>query len=167
MQVRKAAVDDAADISRIYAQSWKTAYKGVVPQAFLDDLKEDNWVPMFRRSLEDGSICALMICDGEEAVGCAAFGRSRDEKLPGWGEIVSIYLLPNYFGRGYGEALLKGAVDVLKQQGHRHIYLWVLRENDRARRFYEKHGFVCTGDECTIDIMGQPLVDLRYGLSIF
>lgn len=162
MHVRKATADDVADISRIYALSWKTAYKGMVPQAFLDDLKEDNWMPMFRRYLKDGSICALMICDGEEAVGCTAFGRSRDEKLHDWGEIVSVYLLPDYFGLGHGEALLKGAMDALVQQGYRHIYLWVLRGNDRARRFYEKHGFVCSGDECTVEIMGQSLVDLRY-----
>jgi len=166
MHVRKAAVDDAEAISRIYALSWKAAYKDMVPQAFLDNLKEDNWVTYFSRSLADGSLGALMICNADTPVGCAAFGRSRDEKLPDWGEIVSVYLYPDDFGRGYGEVLLKGAVEALQEQGYQKIYLWVLRDNIRARRFYEKHGFVCSGDECTVEIMGQQLVDLRYVLCV-
>ena len=69
---------------------------------------------------------------------------------------------PDYFGKGYGERLIKGAMDALAQQGRHQIYLWVLRENARARRFYEKHGFEQSGDECTVDIMDQMLIDLRY-----
>jgi ribosomal protein S18 acetylase RimI-like enzyme len=162
MQVRQATANDAADISRIYALSWKAAYRDMVPQEFLDDLKEDHWVSYFHHTLADGSLSALMISDDSQSVGCAAFGRSRDESLSDWGEIVSIYLHPHYFGKRYGETLLHGAVDALAQQGYSRIYLWVLRENVRARRFYEKHGFVCRGDECTVEIMGQQLVDLRY-----
>ncbi len=162
MQVRKADANDAADISSIHAMSWKSAYQGMVPQAYLDNLKEDNWTTFFRKALSDGTLSALVICDGDKTAGCAAYGRSRDDNRPGWGEIVSIYLHPDYFGKGYGERLIKGAMDALAQQGRHQIYLWVLRENARARRFYEKHGFEHGGDECTVDIMDQMLIDLRY-----
>lgn len=47
MEIRKATIDDVKDISRIHALSWKSAYKGIVPQTYLDELKEDFWVPVF------------------------------------------------------------------------------------------------------------------------
>ena len=164
MITRKATVADVKDISRIYALSWKTAYVGLVPQRFLDTIDDERWVEKFRRDIGDGTLQALMICDGDTPVGCAAFGASRDEKMQGFGEIVSIYLHPNYFGKGYGEALLKATVAALRQQGYERIYLWVLRENARARRFYEKQGFADNGETCTLDIMGEELVDVRYVL---
>jgi RimJ/RimL family protein N-acetyltransferase len=162
MTIRKATVDDVRDISRIYALSWKAAYVGMVPQDFLDAIDDDRWVDKFSKDIGDGTLSALMICDSEAPVGCAAFGRSRDEKLPDWGEIVSVYLRPEYFGKGYGQALLGETVATLRGQGFERVYLWVLRENSRARRFYEKHGFEYSGDECTLEIMGEKLVDLRY-----
>ncbi len=162
MNIRKATVDDVKDISRIYALSWKTAYVGMVPQDFLDAIDDHRWVDKFRQDIGDGTLSALMVCDGDITVGCAAFGASREEKMPGWGEIVSIYLRPDYFGKGYGEALLKETVAALREQGHERIFLWVLRDNSRARRFYEKHGFVCSGEESTLEIMGEKLVDVRY-----
>lgn len=162
MNVRKATVDDVKNISRIYALSWKTAYVGIVPKDFLDAIDDDRWVIKFRKDIGDGTLSALMVYDGDTPVGCAAFGSSRDEKMRDWGEIVSIYLHPDYFGKGYGEALLKETVAALKQQGYERIYLWVLRDNARARRFYEKHGFVSRGEESTLEIMGETLVDVRY-----
>lgn len=165
MTIRKATVADVKDISRIYAHSWKAAYAGLVPRNFLDAIDDDRWVEKFSRDIGDGTLEALMVCDGDTPAGCAAFGAARDEKMPGWGEIVSVYLHPDYFGKGYGEALLKVTVEALRQQGYERIYLWVLRENARARRFYEKHGFAGNGETCTLDIMGEELVDVRYVLK--
>ena len=162
MEIRKATVDDVKEISRIYAQSWKAAYVGMVPQDFLDAIDDERWVDKFRKDLGDGTLSALMVCDGETPVGCAAFGASRDEKLPEWGEIVSIYLHPDYFGKGFGQVLLCETVAALNQLGYERVYLWVLRDNARARRFYEKHGFISIGEESKIEIMGETLVDVRY-----
>lgn len=162
MNIRKATVDDVKDISRIYALSWKAAYAGIVPQDFLDAIDDDRWVHKFRQDIGDGTLIALMIYDGDAPVGCAAFGAARDEKMPGWGEIVSIYLHPDYFGKGFGEALLRETVAALRERGFEHVYLWVLRDNARARRFYEKHGFEPSGDVSTIEIMGETLVDVCY-----
>ncbi len=162
MNIRKATVDDVKDISRIYALSWKAAYVGMVPQDFLNAIDDDRWVQKFKKDIGDGTLSALMIFDGETPAGCAAFDAARDEKMQGWGEIVSIYLHPDYFGKGFGEALLGETVAALREQGYESVYLWVLRDNSRARRFYEKHGFAPNGDESTLEIMGKELVDVRY-----
>jgi ribosomal protein S18 acetylase RimI-like enzyme len=162
MEIRKATIDDVKDISRIHALSWKSAYKGIVPQVYLDELKEDFWVSAFAVWIKDNTITARLILENGGPVGCVAYGKSRDKSMPNWGEIVSIYLLPQYFGKGYGNRLLESALLDLKQDGHQDIYLWTLKENQRARHFYEKNNFQCNKDECICEVMGKPLADIRY-----
>ncbi|SNS99142.1 Acetyltransferase (GNAT) family protein [Anaerovirgula multivorans] len=162
MEIRKATLDEVKDISRIHALSWKSAYKGIIPQAYLDELKEDFWVPSFTSWIKDNVLTVQLILDNGHSVGCVAYGKSRDKYLPNWGEIVSIYLLPEYFGRGYGNKLLESALLDLKRLGYQNIYLWVLKENQRARYFYEKNKLQCNKDECICEIMGEQFTDIRY-----
>lgn len=162
MEIRKATPDDVKDISRIHALSWKSAYKEIVPKAYLDELKEDFWVSAFAAWIKDNVLTAQLIVAEGISVGCVAYGKSRDKCLPNWGEIVSIYLLPEYFGKGYGNKLLEIALLDLKQSGYQNIYLWVLKENQRARHFYEKNKLQCNKDECICEIMGKRLTDIRY-----
>lgn len=162
MEIRKATIDDVKEISRIHALSWKSAYKGIIPKTYLDELKEDFWVPAFVDWIKNNVLTAQLIFENGSSVGCIAYGKSRDNSLSSWGEIVSIYLLPEHFGKGYGNKLLEGALLDLKQSGYQSIYLWVLKENKRARHFYEKNGFQCNNDKCICEIMGKQLTDIRY-----
>ena len=162
MEIRKATLDDVKNISRIHALSWKSAYKEIVPQAYLDELREEFWVPAFTAWITDNVLTAQLIFENDSSVGCVAYGKARDKALPNWGEIVSIYLLPEYYDKGYGRMLLESALLELKQSGYQNIYLWVLKENQRARKFYEKNKFKCSKDECICEILGKQLVDIRY-----
>lgn len=167
MEIRTGTLEDVKDISRIYALSWKSAYKGIVPQAYLDELKEDFWVSAFTTWIKDNVLIVKLITDNGKPVGCVAYGKARDETLPNWGEIVSIYLLPEYFGKGYGNKLLESALLDLKESGYQNIYLWVLKDNQRARRFYEKNRLQCNNDKCICEIMGKHLTDIRYVYSFY
>nr|UWI51934.1 GNAT family N-acetyltransferase [Clostridioides difficile] len=162
MEIRKAVIDDVEDISEIYAQSWKTAYKGIIPQDYLDNLKNDFWVETFKDLIENNKITAKMVFDNKKSIGCIAYGNSRDDTLKDWGEIVSLYLLPQYFGKGVGNEIFQSAIDDMKLAGFSNIYLWVLEENQRARKFYEKHGFYCNNDIYTVKIMDKKINDIRY-----
>lgn len=163
MEIRKAAINDVKDISRIHALSWKSAYKGIIPQTYLDELKEDFWVPAFEAWINDNVITAQVILVSGSLVGCVAYGKARDKSLHNWGEVVSIYLLPEYFGRGYGSKLLESALSDLKHSGYQNIYLWVLKQNQRARHFYEKNKWRCNeDDECICEIAGKQLTEIRY-----
>lgn len=166
MNIRKATFDDVKDISRIHALSWKSAYKGIIPQAYLDELKEDFWVPAFTAWIKDNILTVQLILENGRSVGCVAYGKSRDKVLPNWGEIVSIYLLPEYFSKGYGTKLLESALLDLKQSSYHNVYLWVLKQNQGARHFYEKNKFQCNKDECVCEIMGKQLTDIRYIYSL-
>lgn len=163
--IRAAGVGDAETISRIYAESWKAAYQGIVPQAYLDGLS-DQWVVPFTTWLSGKTLTARLAFDGATPVGCIAYGRSRDPALPDWGEIVSLYLVPRVFGHGFGAALLRTALADLSEQGFREAFLWVMRDNVRARAFYEKAGFSRVGNEVGFEIMGKQLFELRYDIDL-
>ena len=104
-----------------------------------------------------------MVCiDNGKIVGTSSFCKSRFEQLQGWGEIISIYLLPDYIGKGYGKILIDAVLSELKRQGYEDVFLWVLEENVRARNFYEKYGFLLTDDVSDANIGGKVLREMRY-----
>ncbi len=166
MYIKQATLEDVEIISKIHAYSWKAAYKDIIPQKYLDDLKDSYWVSAFEDWIRNNKLTTQLVFDNEIAVGCVAYGKSRDDKFPYWGEIVSIYTLPQYFGKGYGKYLMNFALSDLKKCDYNDVYLWVLKENKRAKKFYENLGFKCNNDEYTFDIMGKQLIDERYILSL-
>ncbi len=162
MIIRTMKNEEADAVSAIYAQSWKAAYKGFVPQAYLDALPDNRWSSI----LTDGGFDSLVIFDDQRIVGTSGYGKARDENFPDWGEIISIYLLPDYFGKGYGKALMDSALGAMKKVGYRQVYLWVLKENCRARRFYERYGFQSTTDTFYCEVGGKQLAEVRYVYQI-
>ena len=80
----------------------------------------------------------LVLIEHGSLIGTASFCKSRWEKYSEYGEIVSIYFLPDYIGKGYGRLLLNKCIKELKQCGFSKVLLWVLEDNHRARKFYEK-----------------------------
>ena len=65
-------------------------------------------------------------------------------------------------GKGYGKTLMKSTISELKILGYENIFLWVLEENGRARRFYEQFGFSPTDDFLDDNIGGEELREVRY-----
>lgn len=158
MEIRTMQYEDIDHVSRIYALSWKTAYRGIIPQAYLDGLADNRWSLI----LAESPFTSLVMLEDGEYIGTSSFAGARDGEMAGWGEIISIYLLPAYWGRGYGKILLDAAVSSLKQRGYTDIYLWVLAQNRQARGFYERNGFQFNGDTKTIEIGGKALWEMRY-----
>lgn len=164
--IKDARVQDAETISNIYAESWKVAYKGLIPQRYLEELQNDFWVSAFQNWINNNILKVKQIYENDTPVGCIGYGKSRDEKLPNWGEIVSIYIHPDYFRKGYGQKMLDIALTDLKIDGFQNCYLWVLKENMTARLFYEKNGFQCNQDVFNLEIMGEKLMDIRYVIDL-
>lgn len=150
--------DDRMMVSRIYEESWKHAYRGIIPQAYLDAIPAGRWA----ESVESPTWKTLVCVEDGELVGTSSFCPSRFEQYRDWGEIVSIYLRPAYMGRGHGRALMDAALSALREQGYARVFLWVLDKNSRAIRFYERYGFMRTDDVLTDDIGGRALREIRY-----
>lgn len=159
MEIRHVnAGDDRLAISRIYEESWKFAYRGIIPQSYLDSIPSGRWASR----VDTPGMDSFVMLDGSRYAGTASCCPSRFSEYKGFGEIVSIYLLPEYMGKGYGRLLLDAAVFQLEKMGFRHIFLWVLEENYRARAFYEKLGFRPTENNLEDVIGGKSLREIQY-----
>ena len=159
MEIRfLAKTDDLYAVSRIYEESWKVAYRGIVPDAYLQALAPGRWVPFLQQEKRS----TLLLLDGEEIIGTASYGPSRWERWPDYGEIISIYLLPTYTGQRYGTALLQAVLELLTIAGYLDILLWVLESNDAARQFYEKFGFQASREYMQEEIGGKVLKEVQY-----
>lgn len=150
--------DDRMAISRVYEESWKFAYRDIIPQAYLSGIPAGSWA----KAVDRDSMHTLLLLEGDCIVGTASYCAARFPEFAGFGEIVSIYLLPQYMGKGYGRPLLNAAVAGLKQLGFAQMFLWVLEENVRARKFYEKAGFRCSGQVLEDEIGEKALREIAY-----
>ena len=159
MEIRHWTKDDGTEaVSRIYEESWKYAYKGIVPQSYMDARPAGTWAPL----LGIPAVHTLVLVQDGKLTGTASVGASRLPAMQGWGELISIYFLPEYMGQGYGKQLLEAALQELHEMGFDDVYLWVLEENRRARRFYEKNGFAFSGETAQAKIGGKTLTELQY-----
>lgn len=159
MEIRKLSPDDDRNaLSRVYEESWKHAYRGIIPQDYLDGIPRGQWAA----SADKPSVSTLVMFEEGEMIGTSSFCPSRFEDMAGWGEIVSIYILPDFMGKGYGKQLFEEVLRGLKETGFRDIFLWVLEENTNARGFYERQGFVPNGKYFDDNIGGKPLREIMY-----
>lgn len=150
--------DDRMTLSRVYEESWKSAYQGILPQDYLDTIPTGFWVD----KIDQPQRQTLVGLFQEKFAGVCAFGPARQPVGEEWAEIYSLYLLPPYQRQGLGRELLKTAVNILTTQEYDRIFLWVLEENHPARCFYEHAGFSATSCFSPCTIGGKKLLQMLY-----
>ena len=141
--IRVAQPDDATAIARVHIDSWRTAYHGLVPDAYLAELSYDESEGTWLRMLRDGAPCRLFVAETDDAIVGFALGgpvRSRDPVDPAYqGELWGIYIDEQYRRKGIGRALVRAVVEWLSQSGIRSMVVWCLKDA-AARHFYEAIG---------------------------
>lgn len=165
MHIREATAQDALLISRIIASSWRGAYQGLIDPVYLRRLPEEYWLPSMRTWLDSGRMYGYIAEEDGEPVGCVICGRGRDENHADWGEIASLYVLPDAMGCGVGSALLHAALDALKADGYARVYLWCIAGNHPAEAFYRRHGFRQTDERVEYRIGSGNVADIRFVLE--
>ena len=117
-----------------------------------------------RRVFDPSNDARVWVVEEDGVVrGFAATRACRDaDAAPGTGEVNSIYLAPEAWGRGLGTVLLEGAVDDLRARAFGPLVLWVIEANARGRRFYERVGWQPDGARQPIDFDGIPVDEIRY-----
>ena len=146
-------------------RSWQAGYRGIVAQAYLDALTPSRWADAFRAGAgTPDAPQGLVLCAEDGAVaGASHFSAARNTDVPaGYGEIISLYLLPEHWGKGWGLALLQAAVEALRGQGFSSALLWTLRDNVRAQRTYLPAGFHRDGAEKLVEVGGERLPAMRF-----
>ena len=162
--IRHPALEDAAAIARVHALSWQSAYRGIVPDEFLDAIDVDAWAERHRRNMaEDPANFVSCVAEAEgEIVGWALGGPNRDAASGLAGELFTIYLLPERLRRGIGRRLIREVAESLIGLGFGSMIVWVLADNRPAMGFYEALGgrYVAEKEH---PIGGVSLMEVAYG----
>lgn len=148
------ATTDFNAIRQLYWQTWQAAYQGQVPAAILSRLTPAVWHPEKRwRGTQ------LAVNAAGKIIGVCSYGPARLALLAGWGELYSIYILPDYQHQGIGQRLIHPALVSLKRQ-YRRLYLEVLATNKAAQAFYVQMGFHQTIIKHVSDVPGGKLTTI-------
>lgn len=163
MLIRPATQADVPAIARIHVDSWRATYRGIVPDAVLDELSyaehEDRWQ---LRVQEDAPSITLVAEDGDGAIlGFAIGGKERTGDPLYDAELYAIYLDPSHLRHGTGTQLTRGLARALQAKGFHSLLVWVLAVNP-ARHFYAALGAKYVR-EATITIGGAELAECAYG----
>jgi GNAT superfamily N-acetyltransferase len=146
IEVRAAVPADARDVARVQVRSWRSAYRGLIDQAYLDGLTPEFFADRYtfgRVGLRLAS--TLVAVDGSAIRGLVTTGLCRDADFPNFGELMAIYVDPAHVRTGVGRQLMAAARARLRLVGVKGALLWVLDGNTAARRFYERDGWRSDG----------------------
>jgi ribosomal protein S18 acetylase RimI-like enzyme len=164
--IRYATIADAESIAEIDVLAWREAYRGVVPDEYLDGLSIAQSKSQWTKRLETGEPEIFVAEDHHRVIGRVALGATRDENAPpGTGEIYGVNVLPSRWSMGAGRALCRYAQHRLAELGFSRVTLWVLAANDRAIRLYQHLGF-SAGPEAFIEIGGRSLPKVQYEIAV-
>ena len=139
--------------SLVHWQTWREAYDDLLPAEFQETMTLEK-CRFFSQKYPENTLIAM---DGKKVVGFISYGNFRDEAIQ-VGEIIALYVLKDYYGKGVSEQLMHAAFDVLNNFSE--IYLWVLKDNKRAIAFYQKMGFTFDGQEQILKL-GKLVKELR------
>lgn len=157
--IRNATIDDAAAIASIHVKSWQYAYAHIFPAEFLAGFSIEARTKVWQQLLEANQNITLVAEVNGEVVAWASGGVSRDADGHGSSELHAIYVLPAYWGKQIGAALMSGIEAVLHFAPK--TTLWVLSENHRAIRFYGKFGYVADGTRNELERGGVKRWEIR------
>lgn len=152
--VRPGTADDAEAVARVHVETWQAAYAHALPDAELQAMSTSDRVEQWRRwppivAELDGGV-----------VGFVSVGASRSDDAEG--ELYAIYVHPDHWGTGVGRALMDAGEAELRRLGHRRVVLWVLDNNPRAKRFYERAGWSADGRAQELEMFGFRITEVRY-----
>jgi ribosomal protein S18 acetylase RimI-like enzyme len=160
--IRPAKLEDAPAIARVHVASWQSTYQGMLPDEFLASLSEIGYAERWKRVIAEGSSKVYVAEDGGEVVGFASGGRERAGETGYLGELYAIYVIDAAQRRGFGRELVRASVAGLRELGLDDMIIWVLRDNQPARSFYERLGGVYVRAQ-PITIGPATLEEVSYG----
>ncbi|MGH3049981.1 MAG: GNAT family N-acetyltransferase, partial [Gaiellaceae bacterium] len=162
MKVRPARVEDAAAVAETHVRTWQAAYEHVFGAERLASLDLEARTANWQRWLRDPEPHWHVFVAEEESGSVVAFatlgeGRERADE----GELYAIYALPEAWGSGAGPALMAATLEALREDGFPAAILWVLEDNPRARRFYEREGWTLDGGRRKSEHLDVHTIEVR------
>jgi GNAT superfamily N-acetyltransferase len=159
MFLRAAQPADAIAVAKVHVRSWQIAYRGLLPDEYLDGLRPEDRAQSYTFGDPDPLLPASLVAvEGRAICGFATTGPSRDEDRLGTGELLALYVDPDRWGVGIGRALIQEARARLAQQG--------FVGNERADRFYRLDGWLPDGSRREDAMWGVSVEDTRFCRSL-
>jgi len=163
LSVRAARREDAAEVAGVHVRSWQAAYRGLLPNEYLDGLRpEDRMTRYTLGATEPGQPSTIVAVERGAICGFATTGTTRDTDVPAVGEVYAVYVDPEGWGRGIGRLLMAEARARLGRQGFTEAVLWVLLGNARAEHFYRADGWLPDGQRREEAVWGVCVDEVRY-----
>ena len=185
--IRAGSAADAAQVAAVQREGWFAAYEGIIPAEIIDTVTTPDNGARVRQAFRTRPWQRMLVAvaadqEGPEpaapgVVGYASFGPETDFTAP-WppprttdgeegrvAELYALYVRPAWWSTGTGRALMERVLSRTSDAGYLSITLWVLRENRRARRFYERAGFTSDGATNVLDRLGG-VTELRYRRAV-
>ncbi|HMD19278.1 MAG TPA: GNAT family N-acetyltransferase [Alloacidobacterium sp.] len=163
MLLRPAEPDDAIHVARVHIRSWQVAYRTLLPEDFLNQLRPEDRAQRYDFASHDPQKPWTIVAVEDGLIrGFATTSPSRDPDLPNHGELCGFYVDPEQWGRGIGLDLMSAARARLFGLGFENALLWVLANNVRAERFYQIDRWVPDGLHRTASMWGITVNEIRY-----
>jgi GNAT superfamily N-acetyltransferase len=170
MRIRQAQPEDAMAVAGVHVRSWQAAYRNILPDDYLDQLRPEDRAAKYdfasRDPLKPRTLVAV-----EEGMSPAIHGFATtmpvtDSDMPGYGELCALYVDPQHWGHGLGLALLSAARAQMFEHGFRNAILWVLTGNVRAERFYQNDGWTADGIRRKATVWDIEVDEVRYAREL-
>ena len=175
--IRAGSAADAAQVAEVQREGWFAAYQGIIATEVIDRVTTPDDGARVRQSFLTRPWQRMLVAvdpDTSGIVGYASFGPETDVLDAPWphpltaggesgrvAELYALYVHPSWWSTGTGRALMERVLARTAQAGFHAIVLWVLRDNQRARRFYERAGFAPDGAINVLTGLGG-VIEVRY-----
>jgi ribosomal protein S18 acetylase RimI-like enzyme len=166
--IRPAEPADVDAIAEVHVGGWRWGYRGLLPDDLLAGLDAAERAERLLAVMGDAerTVSVHLAEQDGRAVGFVSCGPSREPDADDHtGEIYALYVEEDVAGTGVGTALLRAARAELRARGLDRVVLWVLETNARARRFYEREGWVADGTGKSEEFRGFTLHEVRYAVT--
>ncbi len=163
--IRGARPEDSEAIGLIHVRAWQAAYRGVMPDGYLDALRVEDRAVLWQRAIEEPrprQRLRVVVVDDAVAGFAVSGPEAGDLARETAGELYAINLDPRWWGKGLGRALLREVTSGLADSGYTAAVLWVTPANERARNLYESEGWATDGTNRDAEVLGAKVLEVRY-----
>lgn len=163
--IRNVTEYDLPDVVDIQIKGWKTAYKGIIDDKFLNSMNKEKQIEKRKADYQNGYFIVAILDD--KIVGFSRYDdKSVSEDSDGFdSEIIALYVRHDNKGMGIGSQMLNYVRDDLKTKGKRKMIIWCLKDNHPSRKFYEKMGGTLV-NEHNITFGEKEYPEVAYGFEI-
>lgn len=157
--------DDIPSVVKIQIEGWKTAYRGIIDDEYLDSMSMEEKINKRKKDYQDGPFIVAEV-DGEIVGFCRYFDTVLSKDGEDYdSELMALYVKPNLKQHGIGKRLFEFAKDDLRNQDRYKMILWCLKDNYPSRKFYEKMGGKVVGFH-DIEIGGKMYSEIGFGYEL-